>query len=146
MYNKAVNGETTGAGRRRSTSLLQKNWQVMAFDEYGRSIRINRFNRLLVILVMALLVLLLTTSLLTVLFVKERSGRLALQSSLTQAREKIISLRDENDALLARLAVLTELKADSGGTGQGIQPDQPARSEADVTESHSPSPADEVDR
>jgi len=94
--------------RVKKPSLLQRSWQLMIFDEYGRVIRINHLQRYMKTLGGAAVILFLAGLCFAILFVNERSTRKELQSSNEQVQEKVSTLMNENDALMARLEVLRE--------------------------------------
>ncbi len=90
------------------------NWQLMVFDEYGRTVRINNLRRNLILLGVGVTLLFLATLCLGALFVNERSARQDLETAFVRLQERVDTLMAENDALMARLAVLSETTAAAG--------------------------------
>lgn len=117
MNNPLISGKDMAAGRSRKSSRPRGNWQLMLVNEYGRTVQISHVKRYLVILGGAVTVLFLAALCFAVLFVNERSTHQKLQSSFTQIQDKVTSLMDENDALMARLAILCDSGA-AAGTSQ----------------------------
>ena len=85
---------------------FRRSWQMMIFDEYGRAVRINHLQRYVIAAGVLMTVLFLAALCFAGLFASERSKRLEMQAACGRIEDKVSSLMSENDALMARLAVL----------------------------------------
>ncbi len=117
-------GKIVSAVQRIITFWKGRPWQVMIVSGYGRTLRINNLERYLVGLSAAAVVLILAAICLAVLFFNERTARLDAQSSFLENENKFSLLVQENDALLARLAVLNATARTIEGAAVEGSPDE----------------------
>lgn len=108
MEKQSLAGSGGAYASARKTSRIRRNWQLMIYNQFGESIRVSHLQRYLIAVGVVMVGLLLATACLSFLYVQERSERLELQAASEITRGKISSLVSENDALMARLAVLAE--------------------------------------
>lgn len=104
----------TWAGVPRRASRKGWSWQMMFVGEHGRIIRVNHTGRWLAVAALGVAFLLLAAVVFAALYINGRSKHVTLRDALEKARGTISSLQQENDALLARLAVLNT-------TGQALE-------------------------
>lgn len=120
MNNQSLINKGTGTDRFGKALRLRSTWHLMIVNEFGRAIRLGYLKRYLVIMGVVLITVFLAALFFAVLFISERSERVEMRSSLAQSQAKVSSLIDENDALIARLAVLNA----AGPTATGADRDK----------------------
>ena len=106
MEKQSLNQPEMGFERPQRAPSFRRSWQMMFFNEYGRTIRINHLQRYLIAVGVLITILLLATLCLAGLYMHERSKRMEVQTAYSRIQDKVSSLMSENDALMARLAVL----------------------------------------
>lgn len=101
--------------------LLRSDWKIVFVDNYGRAVRIPHLRRYFILLAVLTITSLALAVFLLFLFIRSQHLNADLKLSMETNRERISTLVDENDSLMARLVVLrNKLPAGTGDRDGGL--------------------------